>query len=1610
MTTSAVLVLMAWLGQAVLAQTAGQLVAQGRGFLAAQDLARAEARFDAAVAAAPNQPEANALLAVTRLLTLSETPAGAALLDRLGFNVTGRSVYHWQSRPPADTNGLLLAPTNFSAAELSAFLRTNLLPAVQASGANLEKIVDTNYTLTLSAAETQSEGVTLDYGDLLLLRAGLKSAEYACYTVYSWNLEAQLAELREWAVPADSSTATNRTVEPFLRAHPNLLTFATINDLLAARQAFASAIDFYLQASAFIRSRPANTLRLFNLDPGQAEAEQNFRQTLTELNASLSGPVVLSRQTNLTVCLANHFTGDPAPRSLLPSYSENRLILGSLPDATFGGVVGGLSSNLVESWLLQRFKPISRLAGSIPPGSNRFEVRFDTAKDGFYALEVSTNMAEWDSVSSFLAEGGSFTYTEPEGSDATLRFYRLRDLSTNYLRLAGWAYDSWSGQPVAGAVVQTDLSGNTATSDTQGRFFLQTEAALNAAPYVTINASALGYASEVTSLPASASLLDLTLWLDPTDRPAPANDDFAHRIALSGLPATTQATSGGSANGVVWWSWTSPINGPVAARVRGANASVYVEVDTGNSSGTLLAASSGYDEADFQAAAGVTYQISVTTYAPTDFQLLVAPRPVLEVSAPADGGFFLAPATVLIQGQALLPPGCLGEVRFQLLSPAHRTCLGAVASSPFSFAWSNVPPGQYQIQVEATDTTGQTVQSNRSITVRPANDDFARRLVLVGSNILVTGNNRAGTREPGEPNHAGAGSGPSIWWTWTSPISGPVMVSAFSAKDSQNAAFLAVYTGNTLASLAEVDSDAYGIPHFGSQSIFTATAGTVYQIAVAGAADGGPLELQLVVAAAPDLTIANPTENQLLAPGRPIVIEALANPAPNHSIAGVYFFASGGSWNDGELLGSVLTPPYNFTLTSAGVTGHYSAAVVALDDLGNPVYATVNFDVAEQDPPNDDFAHRLVLTGADATAHVSTTNATQEAGEPNHAGNGGGHSVWWTWTAAADGALVLSTAGSDFPTLLAVYTGAAVDSLSSVASNIQSGSNGTSRLSLPVTAGTALQIAVDGLNGAAGNAALTLDFNSCPEPTSNDALASATVLTGTSLTTQGDNFCATKEPGEPNHAGDAGGHSVWWTWTAPASGIVTVSTAGSDFDTLLAVYTGSTVDALSLLAGDHQSGGPGNSRVSVPVSAGTVCRVAVDGHLGSMGNIGLTLNWQGCVQPPPNDSFASRIVLTGNNVTTHATNFCASKEFNEPEHAGKPGGHSVWWTWTATASGIATISTVGSDFDTLLGVYGGTALGFLSWVASDDNSGGNGTSRASFAVAAGGTYQIAVDGANGAAGHITLTVSFQVCSQPPANDAFANRAVLTGTNLLVQGASFCASKEAGEPSHAGNGGGHSVWWTWTAPANGVATVSTVGSGFDTLLGIYTGSAVSSLSMITCDDQSGGNGTSRTSFGAVAGASYQIAVDGYGGAQGTIELGLNFQAGLQPPANDNFASRLLLSGSGIITHATNTWATKEPAEPYHAGNCGGHSLWWKWTAPANGTLTVSTVGSDFDTVLAVYTGSAITSLTLVANDDDSGGNRTSLATFVVAPGTTYQIAVDGYSGSSGNVTLNLVFTP
>ena len=113
------------------------------------------------------------------------------------------------------------------------------------------------------------------------------------------------------------------------------------------------------------------------------------------------------------------------------------------------------------------------------------------------------------------------------------------------------------------------------------------------------------------------------------------------------------------------------------------------------------------------------------------------------------------------------------------------------------------------------------------------------------------------------------------------------------------------------------------------------------------------------------------------------------------------------------------------------------------------------------------------------------------------------------------------------------------------------------------------------------------------------------------------------------------------------------------------------------------------------------------------------------------DAFAARPLFTNQAASLHGRSYGASFQAGETNHAGQPGGKSLWLRWRAPATGVAEFNTEGSAFDTLLAVYvasGGSNVNNLAPIASDDDGSTNATSRVRFNASASVEYQIALDG------------------------------------------------------------------------------------------------------------------------------------------------------------------------------------------------------------------------------------------------------------------------------------------
>jgi len=255
-------------------------------------------------------------------------------------------------------------------------------------------------------------------------------------------------------------------------------------------------------------------------------------------------------------------------------------------------------------------------------------------------------------------------------------------------------------------------------------------------------------------------------------------------------------------------------------------------------------------------------------------------------------------------------------------------------------------------------------------------------------------------------------------------------------------------------------------------------------------------------------------------------------------------------------------------------------------------------------------------------------------------------------------------------------------------------------------------------------------------------------------------------------------------------------------------------------------------------------------------------------QAPANDNFATPTVIAGNpangQLVTNSTNANATREANEPNHAGIPGDASIWFQWTASSTAPVVIDLAGSAFDTVMGVYTGASLDTLNTVIfNDDGDGDVGVavpSKAAFIANSGTTYLIAVDGFPvdniTPTGAITIGISL---AASPSNDSFA-MAIDLGSGVPVRrsgDSQIDATIEPGEPGHANVLGFGSTWYTWTADADGAVEINSSGSTDNpVILVVYSGDALGNL--VEIDQAFPGR---NALIAATSGTTYRIAIFG-----------------------------------------------------------------------------------------------------------------------------------------------------
>ncbi|HWY31162.1 MAG TPA: hypothetical protein VNX46_10425 [Candidatus Acidoferrum sp.] len=438
----------------------------------------------------------------------------------------------------------------------------------------------------------------------------------------------------------------------------------------------------------------------------------------------------------------------------------------------------------------------------------------------------------------------------------------------------------------------------------------------------------------------------------------------------------------------------------------------------------------------------------------------------------------------------------------------------------------------------------------------------------------------------------------------------------------------------------------------------------------------------------------------------------------------------------------------------------------------------------------------------------------------------------------------------------------------------------------------------------AGSRVLAQDFS--------DDFADSQLLTGSTATVTGSNTNATLEPGEPQIAGKVGGHSVWISWIAPANGLVTLSTAGSSFDTLLGAYIlepedGPPLESLQSVAANDDFGGLVTSQVQFGANSGQTYYISVDGFNGAVGDIMFQLNFASSVnlQPTLLSANGDRALRLGDPLIL-TVNFIPTSSHLD-----------LQWYFNGNPVNDATYPTL------VIPNLQTNNLGFYSLLfeLSDDTFS---SSAIEIQVDSEGQQNVLARNKIADAAQSGLTPS----SIPGVTIGYNGTQIYNTTNAVV---------DPTAPLICGVPPGAAYWFSYTAPTNGVMSVDTGGSEIPTLLAsfTYSGALVSYTNLVSlaCDNNAstGTNTDSNIQFAVTNGGHYFIVVGGVNGARGLVQLNYSLAAE-PPPAAPVLTSQPqgLLVGAGTAV-ALSTVASGSGTLSYS---------WWKDNALMRGKTNAS----------------------------------------------------------------------
>lgn len=349
-------------------------------------------------------------------------------------------------------------------------------------------------------------------------------------------------------------------------------------------------------------------------------------------------------------------------------------------------------------------------------------------------------------------------------------------------------------------------------------------------------------------------------------------------------------------------------------------------------------------------------------------------------------------------------------------------------------------------------------------------------------------------------------------------------------------------------------------------------------------------------------------------------------------------------------------------------------------------------------------------------------------------------------------------------------------------------------------------------------------------------------------------------------------------------------------------------------------------------------------------------------------------------------------------------GPGVWYSFAGNGD-LISVSTCGgsTNFDTKIGVFSGTCAALTCVTGNDDACGLQST--ATFQSVSGTNYFIYVTGFLAASGNYTLTLT---CIVPAVND-ICSGAIQVECGTPVNGTTIGTGIDAVGTCGTTLGTGGGVWYK-VQGGGGNITASLCGSGFDTKIGIFSGSCGALVCVTGNDDFCGLQ--SQVTFNSVDGVEYYILVTGFLAATGNFTLNVTGACGAvgppppppNPPANDSCSNSIVLECGIPLTGTTVDAGTD--VVPACGPPVSGSGVWYRFNTE-DAIVNLSVCAPEMDASWGIYSGSC-GNLTCIAGTFDGCSNES--ITFVAEEGVDYYVYVHGTGEAEGEFTIELNCQP